>query len=59
MMVKDRKLVKFIIINEKFQNALKFCEIVANSLKSMPYIIFFQFVMLLGNGPKITVRAPL
>ena len=43
MMVKDRKLVKFININEKFQYALKFGEIVAISLKSMPYIIFFQF----------------
>ena len=56
---KRRKLVNFINIGEKFQYALKFGEIVAISLKSMPYIIFFQFVMLVGNGPKIIVRAPL
>ena len=43
---------------EKSQSALKFREIVAISLKSMPYIILFQFIMLLGNGPKITVSAP-
>ena len=44
---------------EKSQSALKFREIVAINLNSMPYIILFQFVMLCGNGPKIIVRAPL
>ena len=49
----------FIVQFEKSQSALKFREIVAINLKSMPYIILFQFVMLCGNGPKIRVRAPL
>ena len=44
---------------EKSQSALKFREIVAISLKSMPHITLFQILMLCGNGPKITVRAPL
>ena len=49
----------FIVLTQKPPNCTKLCEIEANSLISMTHIILFQFLMLFGNGPKITVRAPL
>ena len=47
------------VLTQEPPNCTKFCHFVAISLISMPHIILFQFLMLFGNGPKITVRAPL